>query len=235
MSLRLKFVAVITACAVVAAGWFLIVFRPNQKKASDLHVQVADAKAQVASLDAQLRHLQALQRNAPKLAEQQARYGAALPNVPRLPQFINALQDAANKAKVDFLSVAPSLPTAPTVSAPTVGTSAPATSPAPGSAPAPATTAATAIKEISVTLTTAGSYFSVENFIYRLEHLDRAVRIDNFAVASGGSGGGTAGGTSAGPASAGQGKLSVTMKLRMFVMPSVPAAPKPATPAKAGS
>jgi len=211
MSLKLKTVLVLVALAVVSAGWFLLVFHPNQAKVAKLHTQVDTERAQVAALEGELRHLQALQRNEPKLRAQLARFATALPTDPGLPQFILQIQDAANKAHVDFLSVTPSLPSAPTSTSAGAGAAAPA-------AGTPTTNPTTGLQEISVNITTTGKYFTLENFVYRLEHLDRALRVDTFTV-SGSSGSGAAASSAGGVAGPQPGSLSVSMKLRMFMSP----------------
>jgi type IV pilus assembly protein PilO len=228
MSLKLKMVLVTVATVVVAAGWFLTAYRPTEHHVTQLHSQVATEKQQVASLEAQLAHLQALQRNAPKLQAQLSHLATALPTDPGLPQFILQLQDAANKAGVDFLSVTPSLPAASTAGTPA------------GSAPAaaagtPTTNAASGLKQISVAITTTGKYFTLENFIYRLEHLNRALRIDTFSI-SGGSGATAGSGTtttSSGSPTVAPGSLSVSLNMRMFMSPT-PITTTPST-TKAGA
>jgi Tfp pilus assembly protein PilO len=190
MSMRLKFVLVIVATVVVTAVWFLASYHPTQAKVAQVRTEVTTVRAQVASLDAQLKHLQDLQRHEPQLRAKLGRFATALPSDPRLPQFILSVQDAANKAHVDFLSVTPSLPSAPAAKAGT---------PAGGAAPS------AGLQEITVSVTTTGSYFTVQNFIYRLENLDRAIRIDTFTVSPGGA------------AAGGAQKLSVSLNFRMFV------------------
>jgi Tfp pilus assembly protein PilO len=209
MSMKLKVILVSVLTVVVAAGWFLVSYRPTNKHLAQVRQQVVAERQQVAQLEAQLSHLQALKAHEPQLRAVLARYSAALPSDPNLPQFILQMQDAANRAGVDWLSVAPTQPSAPTAAAP--GT--------------PTTNVATGLREISVNINTTGKYFTLQNFMYRLERLDRALRVDTFTV-GGGTGGqsGTAGG------------LTVALKLRMFMSPA-PAAPAAAstTTPKAGA
>lgn len=199
MSMRLKFVLVIIATVVVAAVWFLVSYHPTQHKVAQVRAEVTSVRTQVAGLEAQLKHLQDLQRNEAKLRAKLSRFATALPSDPRLPQFILSVQDAANKAHVDFISVTPALP-----SASTGGAAAPSTGTPAGTAPA-----SPGLQEITVSLTTTGSYFTVQNFIYRLENLDRAIRVDTFNV--------SAGGAAPGAAIGGAQKLSVSLSFRMFV------------------
>lgn len=188
MSMRLRFILVIVATVLVAAVWYLAMYHPTAKQVAQVRSEVTTVRTQVASLEAQLKHLQELQRNEPRLRAKLARFAAALPSDPQLPQFILSVQDVANKAHVDFLTVSPSLPAAQ------AGGGAAAAQAAPG------------LKTINVSLTTTGTYFAVQNFIYRLETLDRAFKIDTFNVSSSTSAGG------------GSPKLSVSLAFRMFTM-----------------
>jgi Tfp pilus assembly protein PilO len=151
-----------------------------------------------------------------------ARFSDALPPDPRVPDFILQVQDAANAAGIDFLTITPSLPTAAAgtalATAPATGTAGATATPAPttGSAPAPATPGA-GLKEISVAMTTTGQFFEVEDFINRLEHLARALKIEDFSLS-------ITNDTSGGSA------LSVSLKLKMFTMTAAAPVPAPAAP-----
>jgi Tfp pilus assembly protein PilO len=196
MSLRLKLILLGVAAVFVAAGWYLIVYHPSQKHLATVRAQVTAKKQEVATLESQLAHLQALEANAPKLQALLARYSAALPSDPNLPQFILQMNDAATKAGVDWISVAPSLPAAPSAS----GTAAPG---------APTTNVATGLRQITVSISTTGKYFALQNFMYRLERMNRVLRVDTFSISGGQNG-----------------SLSVQLAMRMFVGP---AAAAPAT------
>lgn len=206
MSLKLKIVLLIVLTAVVAAGWYLISYRPGQKDLAELRTQVVAKQQEVANLDARLKHLQALKANEPKLRAVLARYDSALPSNPKLPEFILQLHDIANKAGVDWISVAPSAPSAQSAPAAASGT----------------TNQASGLREISVSVATNGRYFALQNFMYRLEHLGRALRVDTFGISPGGGQGSTAG------------TLGINMKMRMFMSPAAPAATTTTTP-KAGA
>jgi Tfp pilus assembly protein PilO len=232
--MRLKFVVIGLGCAAVAAAWFLFVFRPNQAKLSELRDDVSTTKQEVAALETQLRQLQQLQRDEPKLRANVARFGDALPTDPRIPDFILQVQEAANNAGIDFLSITPSLPTASVTQSGGATPSAPAASAPPSASAAPAagataaapTTTTPSLKEISISLTANGTFFELEDFIYRLEHLHRALRIDTFGLDSGGGGEGDQ------AAQSPKDVLSVSLKIRVFTAPApVTTTPAASTPA----
>src|SRR5207248_1177672 len=149
----------------------------------------------------ELVRLQAIAANAPQLRAQQTRFATALPSQPGISDFIRKVQDAANAAHLDFLSIAPSVPSAPTAAGPASAPAAPAPaapapatsptpSPAPGAAGAPAAPTGPAtipgISTITVTITAKGTFFPMKDFIHRLEHLPRALRVNNFTISSAG-------------------------------------------------
>lgn len=182
--MRLKFVLVGIGCVAMAAIWYLFLFSPNRERIDELNSQVEATEAEIVSLEAQLRRLQQLQREEPRLRAELARFGDAIPPDPRVPDFILQVQDAANLSGVNFLSVAPSTPAA-----------------FPG---------ASGAQVIAVTIATTGSFFEVEDFIFRLERLQRTVRINSFQLG-------------------GEGELSVSLSMQMFTLAQAqPAAPPPA-------
>lgn len=190
MSMRMRFVLAGVGAVVVLAGWFLMVFRPGQARQAELRDDIAATEQEISSLEAQLRRLQDLQAREPELRAEEARFALALPDVPSVPAFLIQVQDAANQAGVDFVSINPSLPTAPRGGE-----------------------GASGIQSISVSISSNGSFFAVQDFVYRMERLDRAVRIDNFSLSGGGD--------EESPT------LSVSLRMQMFNLP--PGSPAPAT------
>lgn len=182
MSMRLRFVLVGLGCTALVAIWFLFMFRPNRERIAELRDQISATEEEITSLEAQLLRLQQLQREEPRLRAELARFGDALPPDPRVPDFILQVQDAANLSGIDFLSITPSVP-------------------APGAA---------GFSVISVSISTTGDFFEVEDFIFRLERLQRALRINSFSL----------GGD--------PGALGVSLSMHMFTLPQ--AGPAPAAP-----
>jgi Tfp pilus assembly protein PilO len=204
MSLKLKLILLIVGLAVVTAGWYLISYKPGQKEITQLNAQVATVRQQVAELEAQLKHLQELKAAEPKLRAKLARFDTALPREPRLPEFILQINDVAAKARVDFIAVAPSQPAAQV-----------------GSGGGATTNTASGLQQISVSVSTRGSYFALQNFLYRLETLNRALRVDTFSI-------GRAGAQTSG----GSPQLQVSLSMRMFMSP---ASGVPATTSTSGT
>ena len=221
MSMRMRFGALILACVVVAAGWFMFVFRPAQADLGEVNDKVEQTVDQVAALQTKLAELQALKANEAEVREEGQKMQAALPTDPRLADFIRLVQNAANEAGIDFVTVTPSLPAAPTTQA-APSTPSTSASPPPSASSSDDTAAAPAapvspIQAISVQVSAKGRFFEMENFILKMEHLARAMRIDDFSVTSDDSTGG------------GSPLLSTSMKLQIFMVNGQAAAPAATT------
>lgn len=159
MSVKMKVALSVVGVVVILAGWFLMVFRPNQQKVSDLRDEIEATQEEIVALEAQLLRLQALRDRAPELREEAARFSLALPTSPRVPDFILQVQEAADQAQVDFLTITPSLP-------------------------APFEGGTSGLQAVGVSISTTGSYFTLQDFIHRLERLDRALRVNSFSLST---------------------------------------------------
>jgi Tfp pilus assembly protein PilO len=116
------------------------------------------AVAQQQTLESQLAQLQEAKSEAKKIKKQLNHLETKVPPTAELPSFIRLLQGAADSSAVDFMSVSPGTP-ASTV---------------PG------------ISTIPTQINVLGSFFSVEEFLFKLETLPRAVRVTQITVGSGG-------------------------------------------------
>ena len=231
MSMRIRFVVLTAVTLVVLLGWFALVYRPARSELAEVKTKVQAAQTEVAELEARLARLQVLKRNEKELRAQAVKFDKALPADPAISPYIRQVENIAKEAGIDFISITPSLPGAPTAgaAAPAAPVSPPPGSPAPASpgpsSPSPAATtgapsaapaqgpAAAPLRSISVSISAGGSFFAIENFISKMENLERAIRIDDFALS------GAAEPGAAAPA------ISVSMKLQMFM--GGPAAPAP--------
>lgn len=214
MSMRNRFIALGAVVALMVVAFVAFPFRSNRAEVKNVRAQQATVQEQIDALRVRLERLKELQRNEPALRAESARFGDALPSEPRLPDFILQVQESANLAGVDFLSIAPTLP-APFSPATAAG------------APATSTTAPSAggLQAISVAVSTTGGYADVVDFVTRLEQLKRAVRVNTFTLSPGGDAAGAPGGSP---------KLSVAFQVQMFVESPAAATAAVAAPAGAG-
>ncbi len=234
MSMKKRFVSLALASALVTLGWFVFAFRPAQSRLGALNDDVEMTRQEVATLQAKLENLLQLQRNAPEVRARADRMAKALPkDQPRVQDVILQIQDAANSAGIDFLTITPSIPavppeaaaaaTTPTTPATGQGASAPAPTATPDPAAAAAAAAARAadpiakLRSIDMQIKAEGAFFEMENFVLRLEQLARAMRIDDLALTANDQGGGT--------------RINGAMKVRIFMLApqAAVAAPAPST------
>ena len=197
--------------------WNVALWGPRNSQLSKQRTRLDTANGEVQKLRTQLTRLQAAQRAEPVKRAKLERLRTAIPDDPGLGQFILDANDAANRAGINFVSIAPS-PPAPASSPGGATQTAGAGAAAGGAGARPA--------EVKLSMTISGGYSQVLDFINRLDALPRIVVIDGLNVAaSGGTGGAPsgAGGTAATPAPAGPIQLNVSLTGRMFLT-QVPAA-----------
>jgi Tfp pilus assembly protein PilO len=140
----------------VAVLFFFVLLKPKLNDISKTRDDVQSAQDEQSSLQTQLAHLKDVQRRAPQIEAQIQHVEQYLPDNPDLPGFIRLVQSAATASGIDLQSIAPSPPSALQT--------------APG------------VSVISVTLTIQGGFFRVEDFLSRLEGLQRAVEVRALAL-----------------------------------------------------
>lgn len=246
MSMRMRFVALVALTLVVTVVWYVAAFKPSRTKLSEVRADVKRTQDEVAALTAKLQHLQDLKANEEELRKEFAKLKDALPVEPAVSDFILDVQQAADQAGIAFLSIAPALPAATAGSAPAAAASGAATAPSSGASPSPSqaetaestatapttTQVAPGVHGIAVSLTADGSFFAIEEFVAKMEKLERALRVNTFSLS--GAGGDTAATGAAAPAAgvSGSPKVSLTIALQIFMGgPAATASTAPAAPA----
>lgn len=208
MSRRVIMLAAL-ATAVVVLAWYFLLWSPMQSDIDAARERRETAEDQESSLQSQINRLREAQRQEPLRRAQVETLRTAIPDTPNLSQFILDVNDAATRAGIRFISIAPSEPRAPAAATATTTTTAPgaATPTTAGGATTPTTGAprAAAPAEIGLAFQIEGGYFQVLDFINRLDRLPRLVVIDSLNVAAGETG-----------------ALTVGLSARMFVR-SIPA------------
>jgi Tfp pilus assembly protein PilO len=235
--------AAVLVVAVLAAGWFLLV-SPKRSEAADIKAQTASQEQKNVQLQSEIQQLEAQLAELPKERAKLATIQKQIPNNPALPSLIRDLTDAGRKAGANIDSLAPSPPvavvadTAPVAPVTTSTTStdsstssestdstdstdsASATAPTTPTAAAPATESTLFAVPIVVKVT--GSYFELEQFVSKVEVLQRSFLVNGFTV-----------GEPTGD-KAGDGDLTIELKGSVFL--AAPSAqPTTATPAPVAS
>lgn len=200
----------------LAASWFLLL-APKRSDAADLRAQDTAQQQTNEQLASQLQMLKAQAKELPAQAAKLAKVRLSLPDNPAMPSFIRSLTEVSAQTKVPIDSMTPGAPQA-FVTAAKTGTAG----------------VDTGIQTIPVTLAVHGDYFAVTQFINKLEGLERAVLVDGFTMAPGGTGTASASVTSGvtSAAAAAPADVSVTIQMRAFMaatdvvsVPGVVAAP----------
>jgi Tfp pilus assembly protein PilO len=181
------------ALVVVTVAYFLLVWRGQSGRIQDASDRADEAEQTVQRLEIELRRLQSLERDAPTLRERHARFDAAMPSDPRLAEFILQVQDAANASGIEWVSVNPAPPAAGEV---------------------------TGVSNVDIQMAANGGYFQIQDFLVRLEQLERALKIRTINL-------------SAGPT--GLPNLTAALTMTMFVAGQAPAPGTGQAPAPAGS
>lgn len=151
MSERRALAIAAVAAVAVTLLYTVLLLRPKLAQISQTREQVTQAESEETRLRGELERLRALRKDAPATIARLARISRYLPSAPELPAFIRAVQAAATQAGVDLRSIAPAQPGA--------------------------LTGSTGVETINVTLVVEGGYFRMQDFLARMERLERIVQI----------------------------------------------------------
>jgi Tfp pilus assembly protein PilO len=223
---------VVLILAVLGAGYFFGV-KPQAAKAQQIRTQAASAKTANAALQVDINRLQKQSTQvAAKLARRQE-IAINIPDNPALPRLIRKLSDISDKSGVSLKTISPGQPvvdtatlvTPPPPTAAKVGAGTVATAAKPVAAPA-APAPAGSLAAVPVALTISGDFSQLELFLGQLEKLDRSFVVNAITVAPGGTAAAGTDGAAASPkAGSSTNSLDVTITGRVFMKPSLVAAP----------
>jgi len=149
--------AIAGALVIVVLAWFMFLYKPKSGEISEVETQVETAIAEEQSLRATLAQLESVDEDRPSEEAEVRRLSAAIPPDPELANFILAVHDIVGRSDLEFASISPALPAV-----------------VPGQA----------VSTIAVTMTVAGNFPNVLDFLDRLQDLDRIVVVDALALSS---------------------------------------------------
>jgi Tfp pilus assembly protein PilO len=152
---RQALIGAVAAIAIVGL-FFFFVLSPKLNQITETRDELEVAQDRAASLRAQIENLEEIRRRAPETRARLSRLRDLLPEDPELPAFIRLLQEAAVREGVELQSLAPSPP-----------------------APAPE---GEGIQLITVNTVVQASFHRLENFLARLENLDRVVEVTSISL-----------------------------------------------------
>jgi Tfp pilus assembly protein PilO len=165
------------AAVLILAAWYLLLWSPSKSDLDKAKERRQAAEGQQAQLEAEISRLRDAQKSEPSRRAQLELLRTAIPDTPNLAQFILDVNDAAAKAGIDFISIAPTEPRQPTGAAAVAGTT---TNTTPGAVP----TAVAAPAEIAIALQLQGGYFQVVDFLNRLDKLPRLLVTDTLNISA---------------------------------------------------
>jgi len=143
---------------VVALGVLVFLLMPRISAVGKRTDDLAAAQQEQQTLENSLTALKSDKAEDKKAQKTLARLETKIPPTADVPSLVRLLQNAADSAAVDFFSVSPGTPTV----------------------------ASTGISVISTQITVSGGFFSVEEFLFKMETLPRAVRVTQISVGPGG-------------------------------------------------
>lgn len=160
--MRRNVIILILVLILIAVAYFFLIFQPQGQDIEDARLAADTMEQREAELQLELRRLESLKVQAPELQAKLQKLDSAVPtNDPQLAQFILLVEEAANTSGIDWLSIAPSVPSAPATQGPP-----------------------TAL-EVSISMNVTGGYFQIQDFLVRLENLSRAVKIGTISLSPG--------------------------------------------------
>lgn len=195
MNRRALLVGAAAALGVVLL-WYFVFWSPRNKALNQARERRQTARQQEAQLRGEIARLRGARSQEPAGRARLEALRTAIPDDPKLAQFILDTNDAANRAGIDFISIAPQLPSSPAPAAGATATTAPGggggatttttTAPAAGGQGPAAGAGAGAARpaEIRLALQIRGGYFQVLDFLNRLDDLPRLVVNDSLSVTS---------------------------------------------------
>ena len=162
-------------------GVFFLIM-PKMGQVNDKRDELTAAEQQQTQLRAQLQSLKEAQAEAPQTKKRIARIDDQVPPTTDLPSMIRLLSQAADRAAVDFFTVSPGTPTVDTSGRFSV---------------------------ITTSINVTGTYFSLQEFLFRLETLPRAAKVTNVSISP--AGGTQTGTTTASPSESLSMQLTVNL------------------------
>jgi Tfp pilus assembly protein PilO len=143
------------ASAVVIILMIAVLILPKASQVRSKQGEVATAEQQQATLRLQLQQLQAAAKDAPRDRKKLAKLQGSIPPTADLPGLIRLLNSAADQAGVDFMTVSPGQPTL---------------------------MASGGASVIPTQITVGGGFFAIDQYLFRLETLPRAARVNSVQV-----------------------------------------------------
>lgn len=168
---RWSMLTAVAILAVFALGWFLLI-APKRGEVSSLRSEAEAQEQANANLRGRIAVLKAQAADLPRQQARLAEVAVNLPPDPQLPTLIRTMSSAAAQSGAELLSLSPGVPVA--VADPATAAQANPPAAKPGSAQ---------LAAVPVTVTAAGDYFEVEQFLNKIEGMKRVFLVTGIVVA----------------------------------------------------
>ena len=149
MNARTRMILAIVGVIVVCALFFFLFIRSRQGDLAAVRTQIEDEENRALQLTTELNRLKDLQANAPELQAELAKIRELVPDTHEVPHFIFLVQDAATESGVSFLEITPHFPNLHPKQR--------------------------HLRRFRWRSRPSGGYFAIQDFLRRLQELDRAV------------------------------------------------------------
>lgn len=138
--------------------FFFLGWRPQSARLSQLAQKKQQEESKYKEAEATLTRLKAAKKEAPEIEAKLVTLSKRMPEEPEMPSLLVELQDVANEAGIDFVSIKPSPPAVKE------------------------TKDKKKYSEIPLSISLEGSFFDVVDYLYRLEKMPREIKVKNISV-----------------------------------------------------
>ncbi len=157
--MRRRSVFVFLALLLVTVAWWMFIISPRNDRISDLENEHTAAVDTEQRLRVQIVQLQEIRDREVEYLAAVGRLDALIPDRPRLEEFIEQVHALAETTGVDLQTMAPALPEL--------------------------ISAESELRQIAISVQIEGQFFEILGFLFGLTDMERLVRVDAIALASG--------------------------------------------------
>lgn len=156
MELKQQLILMLLVFLVTVAAFFFILFKPKIGQLAELAKREAEETQKIKSTRLTLMRLQSAKKQANEINQRLVRAKEILPTESDIPSIILEIQDIANQAGIEFVSIKP-------------GTLVPNNG----------------FAELPLEIVIDGYFYDLVDFLYRLEKMKRATKVTKIRIAEG--------------------------------------------------
>ncbi len=142
MSRRTLYILAVVGLVVVLAAYYFLILSPLRTQISETDAQIAAEQQTLAQNQAKLAHMEQTKAEAAQNQAYMLELGKMMPETAEIPSLLLQIQDLATESGIDFMTISPSEPKS-----------------------------SGAYEVISLGLSLQGTFFDVNDFLYRAEQM----------------------------------------------------------------